>query len=179
MLMSHRNVRPPLLITSYVHAMAFIASRQSPSVTTAPSPTQPIPEYFPFAINLSGIVIFPFLSLFHTPALSPYVFPNPAPDINLIHHLWALLMLAAGAGGGGVAEGGGGATTDKRGSLDAHRFVAGHLHLATAASLFAMKKEGKHGIVAAAMATQYGKDCTHIGLVDGAGAFDYECRLDL
>jgi hypothetical protein len=158
--------------------MAFTASGQNPSVTTAPSPTQPLPEYFPFTTNLSGIVMFPFLSLSHTPALSPYVFPNPVPDINLIHHLWALLMLAAGVGGGRVAEGEG-ATTDKRGSLDAHRFVAGHLHSATAALLFATKKEGKHGIVAAAMATQYGKDCTHIGLVDGIDAFDYQRSLDL
>ena len=99
MLMSHRNVRPPLLTTSYVHAMAFTASGQSPNVTTAPSPTQPLPEYVPFTTNPSGIIMFPFLSLFHTLALSPYVFPNPVPDINLIHHLWALLMLATGGGG--------------------------------------------------------------------------------
>jgi len=116
--------------------MAFTASGQSPNVTTAPSPTQPLPEYVPFTTNPFGIIMFPFLSLFHTLALAPYVFPNPVPDIR----------------GGGVAEGRG-ATTGRRGSLVAQKFVAGHLHSATAASLFATKKEGKHGIVAAAMAT--------------------------
>jgi len=129
--------------------------------------------------NLSDIlmVMFPFLSLFHTPALSPYILPKPVPDINLLHHLWARLILLLGGRGGVVAEGGG-VATDRRGSLDAHRFVADHIHLATAPTLFATKKEGKHGMVATATATQHVKDCTHLGLVDGAGAFDYARPLN-